>query len=46
MWWDEILAGGVTIVQLREKDMLLEDFIREALAVKKVTDPMGSAADH
>lgn len=38
---DEILAGGVTIVQLREKDMLLEDFIREALAVKKVTDRWG-----
>ena len=38
---DEILAGGVTLVQLREKHMPLDDFIREASAVKKVTDRWG-----
>ena len=32
------IRGGVTLVQLREKSMNDEEFIREALDVKKVTD--------
>lgn len=33
---DEALAGGVTIVQLREKNMSEDDFIKEAAEMKKI----------
>lgn len=35
------IRGGVTLVQLREKSMNDEEFIREALEVKRVTDAYG-----
>ena len=37
----EALKGGATLVQLREKDMPLQDFIEEAKAIKRVTDAYG-----
>ena len=33
---EEALCGGVTIVQLREKNMVEEDFYQEAMTVKKL----------
>ncbi len=38
---EEALAGGVTIVQLREKNLPEADFIREAVQVKKICDAYG-----
>jgi thiamine-phosphate diphosphorylase len=35
------IRGGVTLVQLREKDMDDESFLREAVEVKRVTDAYG-----
>ncbi len=35
---EEVLKGGATLIQLREKDMDQEAFLKEALEVKKVTD--------
>lgn len=35
---EEILKGGATLIQLREKDMDSEAFLREAVQIKKVTD--------
>lgn len=35
---EQVLKGGVTLLQLREKDMPLADFISEAKEIKKVTD--------
>ena len=37
----EVLAGGATLVQLREKDMDTESFIEEARDIKKITDKYG-----
>jgi thiamine-phosphate pyrophosphorylase len=34
----EAVEGGVTVVQIREKDLGTRSFLREALAVKAVTD--------
>lgn len=34
----EALEGGVTCLQLREKHLLIEDFIEEAKQIKKLTD--------
>lgn len=38
---EEALAAGVTLVQLREKDMDEEAFLEEALQVRKLTDRYG-----
>ncbi len=38
---EKAVAGGVTVVQLREKDMSTRAFIEEALAVKMVLDIHG-----
>ena len=35
---EETLKGGATFIQLREKELEIEDFIREARAIKKLTD--------
>lgn len=35
------IRGGATLVQLREKSMNDEEFIREAIEIKKVTDAYG-----
>jgi thiamine-phosphate pyrophosphorylase len=35
------IAGGVTIVQLREKDLPIEEFTREAILFRKLTDRLG-----
>lgn len=37
----EAVAGGVTIVQLREKDIATRDFIALALSLKRVLKPAG-----
>ncbi len=36
---ERALKGGVTMVQLREKDMATKDFIEEALLIKKLLRP-------
>lgn len=38
---EEALKGGVTMVQLREKEMDQDDFIAEAREIKKLTDRFG-----
>ena len=38
---EEALKGGVTMVQLREKEMDQDDFIAEAREIKKLTDRVG-----
>lgn len=38
---EQVLKGGVTMLQLREKNMPLQEFIREAKAIKKITDFYG-----
>lgn len=38
---ESAIKGGVTLIQLREKNMEDETFIREALGIKKVTDAYG-----
>jgi len=38
---EEAIRAGVTIVQLREKELPTEDFLSEAMAVKKVTRRYG-----
>lgn len=35
---EETLKGGATFIQLREKDLAFEDFVKEAKAIKKLTD--------
>lgn len=35
----QCVRGGVTMVQLREKDLLTRDFIEEALRIKKILAP-------
>lgn len=35
---DKAIKGGATFVQLREKDLNYDEFLEEAIAVKKVTD--------
>lgn len=35
---EETLKGGATFIQLREKDILFEDFVKEAKEIKKITD--------
>lgn len=37
----EAVLGGATMIQLREKHMNTEDFLKEAIEVKKVTDAFG-----
>ena len=37
----EAVRGGVTVVQLREKDLSTEDFLRQAFSLKELTDRMG-----
>lgn len=38
---EDALKGGVTLVQLREKEMDEEDLLKEALKIKKLTDRYG-----
>ncbi len=38
---EESILGGTTVVQLREKNILKDDFLELAKAVKKVTDKYG-----
>lgn len=35
---EESLKGGATFIQLREKDLDFDDFVKEARAIKKLTD--------
>lgn len=35
---EEAIEGGTTFLQLREKDLIFEDFVQEAKEIKKVTD--------
>ena len=37
----EAVMGGVTVVQLREKDLSTGDFLRQAFSLKELTDRMG-----
>ncbi|MDD3307541.1 MAG: thiamine phosphate synthase [Acetobacterium sp.] len=38
---EDTLKGGATFIQLREKDLDFEDFVKEARAIKKLTDAYG-----
>lgn len=38
---EQVLLGGVTLLQLREKELPLKDFIQEAKEIKRVTDFYG-----
>ncbi len=38
---EEAIKGGITILQLREKDLNYEDFLKEAIEVKKITTKYG-----
>lgn len=38
---EEALAAGVTLLQLREKDMADDEFLSEAVEIKRVTDRYG-----
>lgn len=38
---EEVLEAGATFLQLREKDLAFEEFLREAREVKKLTDRYG-----
>ena len=40
----ESIEGGVTWVQLREKDMDEEEFLKEAIEIKKLCDRYGADA--
>jgi len=35
---EDALKGGATFIQLREKDLDFDDFVKEACAIKKLTD--------
>lgn len=35
---EETLKGGATFIQLREKELDFDDFVKEAQAIKKITD--------
>jgi len=35
---EESLKGGATFIQLREKNLGFDDFVKEARAIKKLTD--------
>ena len=34
----EAIEGGITFLQMREKDLIFEDFVQEAKEIKKITD--------
>ena len=34
----EAIEGGITFLQMREKDLIFEDFLQEAREIKKITD--------
>lgn len=38
---EAVLKGGVTLLQLREKEMPFDEFVREAKNIKKITDYYG-----
>ena len=43
---EEILKGGATLIQLREKDMDPEAFLREAVQIKKSNGCVPCSPDH
>jgi thiamine-phosphate pyrophosphorylase len=38
---EEAIKGGATFIQLREKELAFDDFVKEAREIKKITDAYG-----